>query len=780
MIMSDITLLPDEIKNSWQPWLDQPDVTPLQRQCVRRVIGYTLPPPCHASLLRAAETYDRDHSEEMTLPIVKAFVTQVGLETAALRPSKQAYSLFNAMTHSAHLGGESSLRTLCRQQISAWFSRVSADAQSTLYYSHLIKCRSILEILCQSQSAEAAGITQRLGFLVRLAGNSELASRIAQKPDYYQLFLDISEGHREPGVRIRNVTHRESGSRRQPRDIWHDQVLSQLKKAIPATSYKQVTLGDHLSDDASTAEAHQCGMRAITNSRSATDDDETSVVFQRQQFSTFTPSDDQLLVRRIVRASATSAIAHESDLHRLPPERILSVLESDMSAIQRTTVLLLVATGLPVSRLATLRLAEASFMQPGSTLPDDDDPRWEPVSATLAYRLTDGPSDAPATANRWVVLRLPRYMGDSLTKALEVDASAEKVFAPVLKQLTRYLRRYSRNRPGVNITPNRLAASSWAWRRPMSHDDVSVQWLSGTLGLGLSAPAAYRRVGRQELQQTFDHVLIALGVSLDRDTPSLSPLIAGISKTAGSPHAVSPGEFKPVLEALRQAVGHAHAERRHPRCRGLQGRDALVVLAQRLAAHTYLGWLLATGTRPVGPATQNRLSHTRMWIRDKASARGDESRVIPIVSSISDALHCHQRWTTHAMAEWRRLGGVVEDQRSARRDTPAWFSPGRGKTTLVVRDIQHRDLPPLLASLSSLPAHVHHWPDNVTRHSLATWLRHRCCDADIDALLGHANSGVSITSPRASARIGSQNGLRRALREWLSVCGYTALAWETL
>ncbi|CAO1661553.1 hypothetical protein NYA30BAC_01306 [Halomonas sp. NYA30] len=778
--MSDIFLLPSEIKNSWQPWLEQPAVTPQQRQCVRRVIRYTLPPPCRTSLLKAVTAYDRDHSEDNTSPIVQAFVKKVGLETASSRPSKQAYPLFYAATHPDHLGGESSLRTLCRQQISAWFSRVSADAKATLYYNHLIKCRSILEIICESQSTEATGITQRLGFLISLAGSSELASRIAQNSDYYQFFLDISEGHRDPGVRIRNVTNREPGSRFQPKDIWHDQVLSQLKKAAPTASYKKVTLADHVSDDTSPAEAQQCGMRAINNARDATDDDETSVVFQRQQFSTFTPSDDQLLVRRIVRASATSAIAHESDLHRLPPERVLNVLQSDMRAIHRTTVLLLIATGLPVSRLATLRLAEASFMQPGSTLPDDDAPRWEPVSATLAYRLTDGPSDNPATANRWVVLSLPRHMGDSLTTTFDGDPPVDKVFVTIFKHLTSYLKRYSRDRPGVNITPNRLAASSWAWRRPRSRDDVSAQWLSGTLGLGLSAPAAYRRVERLEIQQTFDQVLIALGVPLDRDTSSLSPLIAGISKTSGSPYAVSPSAFKPVLEALRRAVGDTHAARQHPHCRGLQGRDELVALAQRLATHTYLSWLLATGTRPVGPATQNRLSGTRMWIRDKASSQGNESRVIPIVSTISDALKRHQRWTTHAIAEWQRLGGMVEDQRSTRRDTPAWFSPGRGKTTLLIRNIQHRDLPPLLASLPSLPAIVSHWPDNVTRHSLATWLRHRCTDADIDALLGHAHSGVSITSPRASACIGSQNGLRRALREWLSACGYTALAWETL
>lgn len=778
--MSDITLLPGEIKSGWQPWLDQPAVTPLQRQCVRRVIRYTLPPVCCTSLLKAATAYDWDHSKDNTLPIVQAFVKQVGLETASSRLSKQAYPLFTALTDPNHLGGQSALRTLCRQQISAWFSSVSTDAQPTLYYNHLIKCRSILETLCQSQHAEAEGITQRLGFLVSLAGSSELAFRIAQKPEYYQLFLDISDGHRTPGVRIRNDTNREVGSHSQPRDIWHDQILCQLKKAASAASYKRVTLDDHVSDDTSPAEAQQCGMSAINNAHTTINDDETPIAFQRQQFSTFTPQDDQLLVRRIVRASATSTIAHECDLHRLPPERILSVLESDMSAVQRTIVLLLVATGLPVSRLSSLRLAEECFMQPGSTLPDDDAPRWEPMSATLAYRVKDGPLDDTATANRWVVLRLPKPMGDSLTAALEVDVTTDKVFAPIFKRLTRYLRRYSRARPGVNITPNRLVASSWSWRRPLSRDDVSARWLNGTFGLGLSAPSAYRRLERLEIQQTFDKVLIALGVPLDRNTPSLSPLIAGISKTSGSPYAVSPSAFKPVLEALRRAVGDAHAARQHPHCRGLQGLDALIALAQRLAAHTYLSWLLATGTRPVGPATQNRLSGTRMWIRDKASSQGNESRVIPIVSTIGDALHCYHRWTTHAIAEWQRLGGIVEDQRSTRRDTPSWFSSGRGKTTLVVRDIQHRDLPPLLASLPSLPASVSHWPDNVTRHSLATWLRYRCPDADVDALMGHAHSGVSITSPRASACIGSQNGLRRALREWLSACGYTSLAWETL
>lgn len=778
--MTDIYLLPNEVKNRWQPWLDRSEVTTLQRQCVQRVIGYTLPPVCCMTLLKAATAYDMDHSEAPTLPIVQAFVKQVHLEAASSRPSKQAFALNNAMTNPDHLGGESRLRTLCRQQISVWFSTVATNAQASLYYSHLIQCRGILEILCESQNAEATGITQRLSYLVRLAGSHDLSYQISQTSNYYQLFLDISEGHRQPGVAVRNVTQRKSSSRRQTRDSWHDQRLSELKNTVPTASYRPATLSDHNSVDNSPDEAQQCGMRAVTNQNRSSNGDEAPIAFQRQEFSTFTPQDDQLLVRRIVRASATSAIAHECDLQRLPAERILQLLGSDMSAIQRTTVLLLVATGLPVSRLTTLRTAEECFMQPGSTLPEDDGVRWEPVSATLAYRLTDGPEDDPATANRWLVLKLPRHMGDSLTDILDRGPHDTLVFGPIFKRLSRYLKRYSRNRPGVNITSNRLAASSWSWRRAYSRDDVSAQWLSGTIGLGLSAPSSYRRVERLELQETFNQILMALGVSLDSDTPSLSSLIAGVSQTSGSPHAVSPGEFKTVLAALRRAVGHAHAERRHPSCRGVQGRYALIALAQRLAAHTYLSWLLATGTRPVGSASQNRLSGTRMWIRDKASSRGEESRVVPIVSSIVDALNRHQRWTTHAIAEWQLLGGSIEDQRSARRDTPAWFIPGRGKAILVVRDIQHRDLPPLLASLPSLPASVSNWPANVTRHSVTTWLRHRCADADIDTLLGHAHSGVSITSPRASARIGPQSALRRALRDWLGACGYTALAWEAL
>lgn len=777
------TLLPDDIKQSWKNWLDQADMGPLQRQSIEKVVDYALPPVCYVSVLSAATVFDRDHPEDNTVDSIQTGLARAPLDHAQDRPSKISYPLFYTLTHTAHLGANTPLNTLCRQQMSDWFAHVSIKARAGLYYQHLIKCRHIFEILCQANIDSASNITQRLGFLVRLASSSELASRIDTKPDSYQLFCEFSERHRDPGVRVRRFTSRQVSSGRRAHDRWHDQHLSTLKNVTTSAADALVLRVDHDSDkdDVAKRDKQPCGIRAVPSPhRASADDDTLPADFQRPQFSTLTPHDDQVLVRHLVRAAASATIAHESDLQRLPAERITALLDSDMSDLQRAMVLLLIATGLPVKRLTTLRLAQTDFMQPGSTLPSDQAPRWIPTYQTLAYRLTDGPAENPVVANRWIVLRLPAGVGDHLTILLSEAGGDENNVVTAMRCLKRFLTRYSRERTGVNMTPNRLVASSWTWRRAAARDDVAAQWLSGTLGLGLSAPAAYRRVARQELQDTFDQVLTMLGVPVDRGPSRISPLLVGWNEWAGSTYALSPSAFVPVFRTLRTAVGDAYIAQQHPLNRGVAGRDAWVDLAQRLAAHTYLGLLLATGTRPVGPSTQHRFSGSRMWIRDKASSQGNESRVVPIVPPIGNALHCHRHWATKTMAKWQHLGGVIKDLRSGQRDTPAWFSPGRGKNTLIIRDLQHRDVACLLSHLPSLPASVAQWPDNVARHSLASWLRVRCTDADIDMLLGHARGGVTMTLSHASASVEPQRALRRALTEWIGVCGYHALAWEAL
>lgn len=202
--------------------------------------------------------------------------------------------------------------------------------------------------------------------------------------------------------------------------------------------------------------------------------------------------------------------------------------------------------------------------------------------------------------------------------------------------------------------------------------------------------------------------------------------------------------------------------------------EALIMLYQLAAAYELLGWQLSSGARPISRSSENRLGAQHQWIHDKNSARGIESRVIPLLNETRTGLRSLQHWTSLLIHRISDDGITVVDRRKALRDTPSWFYfPKRGRR-LMLRDMQWSDLSSL--NLPRLPV----WPRNVARHSLATFLREHIPDAEVDALLGHARHGRMLSSPRADASIGKQSHLRKTLKTWLSNCGYRSLSWDEM
>lgn len=792
--MSDQYLLPRDIVSCWSDALSRITLTDNVYHFIMSVIRHSLPPVCAPALQRAIEIHAADHAPLSLHQILDAHL-QNELSQALPRRLATRFPLFVAMSDPRYLGSiDNPLARLGRQLLHDWFAEAPDRAKPSLYYSHIIQVRTMVQLVAQSDEPPPAPGTDTCNTLISLLGSDKLSYQIARHQKAYELFIDLAEGRREPGVPVRHITHRRGGRRGGPRrDTWQDARLAELAQSTPPPRQRvdPARVAD-LADDEVPEEACQLGIRqhAIP---SASSDDDTEIVYQRRTPSTLTPRDDMQLVRRLLRASATSSLATVEDLHRLPRERVRAVLEADLPDDLHVIVLLLLATGMPLARLTRLRLAEETLWQQGSTLPEDEDPRWDPISATLSYLLTDGPRDHAATANRWITLALPSTMSAPLTEALDQADSTlhescpaedrdgwPRPFRRVATRLNRRLSRRFANAPGLTPTASRLRASSWLWRRPHARDDVAAQVLTGSLGLGLSAPAAYRRIERDEIQAVFDKTLQTLGVEFVPEQPLPFPLRAAGLRTLGSPVALAPCAFRPVFEALRQVLSPTLHEWQVWSPGTPLPRQALVRVAELIACHSYLGWLLATGARPLGDGSRNRVSQTSMWIRDKSSSQGDESRVIPLDPQIADALHRYAAWIARTVTWWQDRGGRLEDRHEEHRDTPAWLSPGRRSDTLMLREMTHQDLKHVLKHLPGLPTEAYHWPDNVTRHSLASWLRHDRPDGEVDALLGHAHHGQGLTAPRATATIGPQRALRHALRDWLVQTGYSPLPWGVL
>lgn len=143
-----------------------------------------------------------------------------------------------------------------------------------------------------------------------------------------------------------------------------------------------------------------------------------------------------------------------------------------------------------------------------------------------------------------------------------------------------------------------------------------------------------------------------------------------------------------------------------------------------------------------------------------------------MLTDIKKSLFKLQHWTDYLLHQLKNQNTIVDDRRTHGRNTPAWLLvPARGRR-LVLRDMTWSDLRSLsLTNTAGLA-------DNVARHSLTSWLRERVTDAEVDALLGHALNGRSLSSPRAAATINQEGQLRRQLTEWLRQCGYKPLKWE--
>lgn len=783
--MSDDLLYPHETYQQWQSVLDRSDLTSYDIQNIMLVVQYVQPPLSIETLTTAAEIFSWDHHEQNFNEAISKLSSHAIIKKG--RPSNigTLCPVFFAMTNPRFLGISGCQKSfLGRQLIHEWFSTIAAEINTSRnnFYSHVLAVRHVLMAVIGSEYQAGDKDLLPDEFFLSAIKSDSLYSERRSIERFYKIFAEINKNDLSPGELIRRSSGGRRGAaqkKREKKDPWHDAQVQALAKLAPLARTQEAQPSDPKASGTpgkleESSEAAKLGFRPISTSTVNAEKNEQPVL-QRQTPSALTPTDDRRIVQQWAASTATTSLSSVGDLSRLPPEHVRAALKLSLTPIEKALAILLLTTGIPVNRLTSLEVQRSeNSAPPRLQTVNNVRPVFFPATADLWYRLLDGPS-APTEnkSHQWVKLKLPDVLVTALSdpELLQRD----RPFLRVWGELNRKLKNYFRKHPGVMPTANRLRASSWLWRRPHACDDVAAEMLTGQFGLALAAPAAYRQVSRAEIQRVFNDTMASLDINTEStlNSPEHPADNENDSAMMGSAIAQPPDVFALLFGELRDAMTPLIDELAMWWAGQPFPRQSFAALYQYVAAYNLLAWQLSTGARPIGPSTQVHLGARVQWIRDKGSSRGIESRVIPLLTDIQKSLSQLQRWTGNLLHQLRNQNIIINDRRTNGRNTPAWLmAPARGRR-LVLRDMTWADLRSLsLTNTAGLA-------DNVARHSLTSWLRERISDAEVDALLGHASDGRSLSSPRAVAITNQAGELRRQLNAWLRQCGYKSLKWQS-
>ncbi|WP_445005436.1 hypothetical protein [Halomonas mongoliensis] len=778
--MIDEAPYPHEIRAFWAEAIDTLDLDHGEKRMILAIVSYSQPPLYVETFTAAASLYAADHGTMIRADSLEAIQSATDISSARPKKTGSHYPVFYALTHPKKFGSlHCHASQYARQVLSEIFQEIATGRLVARYrfYEHVVAVRDVLMALFTSGwQPETTGATDKDALLAavhRDAFYGLIDKDLARKVTFFE---ELLQGEIDPGQIQRQRAGGGGGGRRgaAKRDEWHAARVTELARLASQPRVPRQRTSRELSsrDTMGDGGLRELGLQArpVADSHGANEEASETLILQGQTPSQQTPIDDRRLIRVWLAGAPTTSLKSSTDLARLTEDQVAQVMSSPMTPACQLFASLLLSTGLPPARLARIEVQEAASIE-ALIANGDDRPYWLPKHGVMVYRLLDGPvaRESSPTAT-WVILALPASLAEVLTN---LEPSFPRwPFHGVRASLNQQLRRLFADTPGITPTAHRLSASSWLYRRPHARDDVAAAFLSGQFGLGLAAPAAYRRISRTEHQEIFEQALRKLGWSVPSSPPrpnsSVLPLRHDVAM-AGSGVAQPAESFAEVFGWLRDAMQDPSAE--------LSGwwpgepipLTAVATLHQLVSAHELLAWHLATGARPIGPNSQHCLAGELQWVCDKASAVGRESRVIPLLTAISNSLQAYHSWTQAILIRVNQ-GRRLEDQRSETCQTPHWMAPSRRGRAVIVRNMRWQDiadLPPLVG-----------WAPNVCRHSTASWLRKHCPDALVDHLLGHTRHGRMLSSPRTEASLGQQHALRRALTDWLSQCGYRPLNWS--
>ncbi|MBK1735810.1 hypothetical protein CKO15_11075 [Halorhodospira abdelmalekii] len=771
MVDGERTLLPDAVCAQWRERLrDLGDIR--LRDAIMAVVATHLPPVSQAALRDSLPLFARDYGPPAGFPLeqLRSHVGALGLPGGYPQRYRTPYPLHAAITRVFPS------EPPARRVLVDWF-RTSPGDNAQIYYRQLLAVRRCLQ-LCQPALADVA---PKEGARVCWQALNAMTLDAKQQDDA-RLFFELLQAQRQVGV---NQVYQPTGKRPRGPDpeLLRAPLLERADRQRGAPPSGGRTAGQDTPGEGDSAQRTLASARyrprrdARTRRQAEPADPDHPQTWEREQPSALTETDDRFAQRHGPRLAATSVLNTPTDLHRLPTGRVvqaLLVLAKD--PLDWAYAWLLLTTALPPQRLATLQRAGSA--------PEGQTPHES--AGLLIYRLLDGPVAVGTGANCQVTLRLPAGIAQALA-----DAPHQAPFTGQPGRINRRLRRALDGTPGLLPTADRLRASAELRIEAHARDAVAARALTGRFGLAQNAPAAYRRFVSGELQGLFEAVTDEWAQAVDQraaDDPDLAQRLAALRFESepseamepvptGSGRAVPPAAYEPWLRRLRRGADGIGAHLlqlppNDPRC-----AEKLLQVVRLHAAYTSLLWLLATGARPIGPRTEwvvaergvLAAAHPAAYLADKSSGVYRERRVIPVCRPLEQQLQVHERVRTMVVQLLERRGFTVTDQRpTAQQALPAELVRLR-RDTLECRLFTQ---PRLEAALREAGLEPDRQARNAPRHTVATVLRERLAQRQVDAVLGHARAGLGVWAPGSTEGFDAA-AVYRAFTELLDAAGAT-------
>lgn len=479
----------------------------------------------------------------------------------------------------------------------------------------------------------------------------------------------------------------------------------------------------------------------VRSSTSEPADPDSPVTYRRRHSDLRTPRDDRRVLAKLPWLETLSGTPTEFDLHRLPLTHVVGALwalyrRDEM--IDWAFTWLIATTGLSPNRLRQLYVVPSDE----TPLTDKTHCRVDLSRGVLEYQLSDGPSGPLGAPHRRVQLELPREILHALGQ-IDSRYSSLKSGHPFREAQSRVnvtLRRHYVTAGGLTATCRRIRATAEALAIGLGHDLTAGLTLSGSYGHSARGPAAYRLIERDEIQALFVAVAQKLALYGRHAATVLNEAFptpprnhsAWLGLSMGSAKALTLSSIPEVFEHLAEQI-HALCQytREEQKNSGVR-LSTLIDLQNTSALYAYLGLLLSTGIRPVGPRTVFHAFGSTLWyVEDKNSVDFFERRLVPSLTSIREQLRVHQSVTNDVRLAMTRRGIVIQDREPEASALPRFLE--KRSTGAVARRVLQQDFAPV--------ADAFKWDRRATRHTVATELRHTVPASELDSLLGHSGGG---------------------------------------
>ena len=597
-----------------------------------------------------------------------------------------------------------------RKLLVAWLSAVEPPHNFEEGFRNWLKVARIDDEDKDSRATTVLNLLNR----VRIAGVPRSTRRVKYSPDH------LSQIERPPPATIDQDPHQFQPP---PKDKRLDQ---EKEDGSPLPSYRR--------------ESREGNKQAGPVGEEPSDPD-SPVTYRRPRSDLRSPRDDRRNLAKLPWLEGLSGTPTEFDLHRLPLSQVVGAIgtlyrRDDM--IEWAFAWLLATTGLPPNRLRQLKVTQSD----DTPLTEKTHCRVDLSRETLEYRLLDGPSGPSGAAHRRVALTLPRQILHALGQIDHHHCSfdPEHPFTDAQSRANVTLRRHFLTAGGLTATCQRIRAAAEGMAIGLSRDITAGLTLTGSYGHSARGPAAYRVIDRDEIQALF--VAVAWQLALHGRHASITPdealpipprnHPAGLGSEMGSSKTLTTSAIAKVFETLAERLhGLCRCTREEQKQSGIR-ISTLIDLQNTSSLYTYLGLLLSTGIRPVGPRTVFHAFGSALWyVEDKDSVEFFERRLVPSLPSVKEQLDIHQSVTNDVRLAMTRRGIVIKDREPAASALPRFIE--QRATGAIARRVLQKDFMPI--------AEAYAWDRRATRHTVATQLRPTLPASELDALLGHSGGG---------------------------------------